>query len=480
MRTSRRKSLVKLKNKGLPTAILGKGTAMRQRLTAFGPYVVFFAAALIMVFMAACGGGGTTMTGPTSTPVPTATPTAAPLSCSTLKARRAERALALSRMIPHLGVPVRPLRVGSGPARRVCPPKGPGFMHCESWIRTDIHSAFTPGGYGPADLQGWYNLAAFSSANGASQTIAIVDAQDDPNAEADLGIYRSQFALPPCTTANGCFMKVNQSGFTSPLPTPDSGWAGEISLDLDMASAICPNCEIVLVEANSEGNTDFYTAEDTAATTCGATVISNSWDGGEYNTEAADEVHFNHPGVMITFASGDNGYNSGIDGYPVGSQYVTGVGGTTLCTALLPGPCVSVGETVWNGGGSDCSQFIAQPAWQAALPAITAVCSNRVTADVAAVADINTPVAVYDTYQSPGWVAYGGTSVATPIIAGVYAIAENGSTIGYGYSYAHTGSLNDITVGNNGTCIGMLLLCNAEVGYDGPTGNGTPHGIGGF
>ncbi len=355
-------------------------------------------------------------------------------------------------------------------------------MHCESWIRTDIHSAVSPSGYSPSDLQGWYNLTAAASANGANQTIAIVDAQDDPNAEADLGVYRSNFGLPACTTANGCFMKVNQNGLATNYPTPDAGWAGEISLDLDMASAICPNCEIVLVEANSQGNTDFFTAEDTAATTCGATVISNSWDGNEYNTEATDEVHFNHPGVMITFASGDSGYpDTAFDGYPTSSQYVTSVGGTTLCTAKLPGPCVSTGETVWSFGGSDCSLYIAQPSWQASLPAITAVCGKRVAADVSAVADPNTGVAVYDTYASPGWVVYGGTSVSTPIIAGVYALAGNGASITAGsYSYAHTGNLNDITSGSNGSCPGLLLLCNAEVGYDGPTGNGTPNGIGGF
>jgi subtilase family serine protease len=355
-------------------------------------------------------------------------------------------------------------------------------MHCESWIRTDISSSFTPSGYGPTSLQTAYNLTGASLANGANQTIAIVDAQDDPKAEADLGIYRSTFSLPPCTTANGCFMKVNETGVAANYPAPDVGWAEEISLDLDMASAICPNCEIVLVEATSQSNTDFYTAEDTAATTCGATVISNSWDGNEYNTETSDEVHFNHPGVMIAFASGDKGYINAADGYPVSSKYVTAVGGTTLCTAPLPGACGgSPGETVWAGSGSDCSVYIAQPAWQAALASITAVCSTRVANDVAAEADPSTGVAIYDTYSDPGWLVFGGTSAATPIVASVYALAGNGAGITAGsYSYSHTSSFNDITSGGNGSCAGVLLLCNAGPGYDGPTGNGSPNGIGGF
>lgn len=281
-------------------------------------------------------------------------------------------------------------------------------------------------------------------------------------------------------------MKVNQSGMTTPAPSTDGtgGWEVEESLDLDMASAICPNCEIVLVEAASESNTDFYTAEDTAATTCGATVISNSWDGGEYNTEASDEVHFNHPGVMITFASGDNGYNNAQDGYPVSSKYVTAVGGTTLCTAPLPGACGgSAGETVWGGSGSDCSQFIVQPAWQAALgSSITSICSMRIANDVAAEADPNTGVAIYDSFggMCSAWCVFGGTSAATPIIGGVYAIAGNGAGITAGsYSYSHLGGMTDITSGSNGSCSGTYL-CNAETGYDGPAGNGSPNGITGF
>src|SRR5262249_48142693 len=152
-----------------------------------------------------------------------------------------------------------------------------------------------------------------------------VDAFDDANAESDLGVYRAQFGLPPCTTANGCFRKVDQNGGTN-YPRGDRGWAEEISLDLDMVSAICPNCKILLVEANTSSFANLATAVDTAAR-LGANVISNSYGGGEYANEVSDESHFNHPGVAVTVSSGDSGFGAE---FPAASQYVTAVGGTTL------------------------------------------------------------------------------------------------------------------------------------------------------
>jgi len=341
-----------------------------------------------------------------------------------------------------------------------------------------------PAGYGPADLQAAYNLSSVSSASGAGQLVAVVDAFDDPNAEADLSVYRGEFALSSCTTADGCFLKVNQVGATSPLPGTDAsgGWEGEEALDLDMVSAICPNCSILLLEANSTSNLDLYAAEDTAATTCGANVISNSWDGDEYSTEVLDEVHFNHAGVMITVASGDSGYGSA---YPATSQYVTAVGGTSL---VMSGSS-RVSESVWNdtygATGSGCSQYIAQPSWQTSLgSAYTSVCANRINNDVSAIADPNTGVAVYDSFHGtmscPGWCVFGGTSAATPIIGAVYALAGNGASLTSGStSYAKLSSLFDITSGSNGSC-GGTYLCTAGAGFDGPTGNGTPNGTGAF
>ncbi|HUY41021.1 MAG TPA: S53 family peptidase [Candidatus Dormibacteraeota bacterium] len=343
-------------------------------------------------------------------------------------------------------------------------------------------------GYYPCMLQSAYNL---DTAAGTGQTIAVVDAYDDPNAEADLGVYRSTFGLAACTTANGCFKKVAQDGSTN-YPTADTGWAGEESLDLDMASAVCPNCHIILVEANSSGNGDLYTAEDEAAT-LGATEISNSWSGAEYNGETTADVYFNHPGIPITVAAGDNGYsdNTGAASpqYPTASKYVTAVGGTSLSPAANTRGWT---EVVWNdmaagngATGSGCSIYEPKPAWQTDTG-----CTTRVYNDVSANGDPQTGVAVYDTYNSGGWGVVGGTSEATPIVAGMYALAGNGATINNGsYPYLNPGHLNDVTSGDDITgdpsgavsCpVGQGYVCTAGVGYDGPTGLGTPDGTGGM
>jgi subtilase family serine protease len=354
---------------------------------------------------------------------------------------------------------------------KVCPSAAAGEARCHSLVRVDNSGqplpTATPSGYGPADLQSAYNLP--SGTAGSGQTIAIVDAFDDPNAESDLAVYRRQFGLSACTTANGCFKKVNQTGGTS-YPRGNSGWAQEISLDLDMASAICPNCHILLVEANSNSFANLAAAVDEAAA-LGANVISNSYGGGEYANEITDQSHYNHPGIAITVSSGDAGY--GVQ-FPAASQYVTAVGGTSLTTAS---DSRGWSETVWSGAGSGCSAYITKQSWQ-----VDPLCSRRTVADVAADADPNTGVAVYDTYRvhPGGWLVFGGTSVAAPIIGSVYALAGNAASVIYGsYSYGHTSSLFDVTSGSNGSC-GGTYLCTGVVGYDGPTGNGTPNGTGGF
>jgi subtilase family serine protease len=353
---------------------------------------------------------------------------------------------------------------------RVCPSAAPETARCHSWVRVDANAqplaSGGPSGYGPADLQSAY---ALSTSGGSGQTIAIVDAFDDGNAEADLAVYRSTFGLPPCTTANGCFQKVDQNGGTH-YPRGDAGWAEEISLDLDMASAICPNCKILLVEAKTNSFANLAAAVDRAAA-MGATVISNSYGGSEFSSEtsASYDGHFNHPGIAITVSSGDAGY--GVE-YPAASQYVTAVGGTHLTHS---GSTWS--ESVWSGAGSGCSAYEPKPSWQS-----DAGCARRTVADVAAVADPNTGVSVYDTYRlhPGGWLVFGGTSVSSPIIAAVYALAGNASSVVYGsFSYSHTSSLNDIISGSNGSC-GGSYLCTGTTGYDGPTGNGTPNGTGAF
>ncbi|HKO16559.1 MAG TPA: S53 family peptidase [Gemmatimonadaceae bacterium] len=353
---------------------------------------------------------------------------------------------------------------------KVCPSAAPGLARCHSLVRVDNSgrplATSAPSGYGPADLRAAYGLTGSGS---TSQTIAIVDAYDDPYAESDLAVYRAQFGLPACTTANGCFRKVNQNGGTS-YPRGNGGWAEEISLDLDMASAICPSCKILLVEATTNSFNNLSTAVDQAAT-LGATVISNSYGGSEYAGEVNDQAHFNHPGIAITVSSGDNGY--GVE-FPAASQYVTAVGGTTLRNAA--GTSRGWSETAWNGAGSGCSAYIPKPTWQTDTG-----CSRRTVSDVSAVADPNTGVAVYDTYRvhPGGWLVFGGTSVASPIIASVYALAGNASVLTYGsFSYSHLSSVFDVTSGSNGSC--GSYLCTAGPGFDGPTGNGTPSGTGAF
>jgi subtilase family serine protease len=346
-------------------------------------------------------------------------------------------------------------------------------------------------GYTPTDLRSAYNLGGTS---GSGRTVAIVDALDDPNAASDLAAYRSAYGLSACTTANGCFRKVNQNGQASPLPAGDYGWAEEESLDLDMVSAICPSCHILLVEANSATTDDLDAAEDTAASTSGVVAVSNSWGGAEDSTIRAADSHFDHPGVAITASSGDSGY--GVI-WPASSPYVTAVGGTSLSTASNSRGWT---ETAWGsalggeGAGSGCSGYEPKPSWQH-----DSGCAKRTVADVSAVADPNTGVAVYDTYNScgtsaycdvllslglatgaDGWVQVGGTSASSPIVASVYALAGNTSSVTYGsYPYAHTSALNDVTSGTNGSCSGSYL-CTAGTGYDGPTGLGTPNGTGAF
>jgi subtilase family serine protease len=341
-----------------------------------------------------------------------------------------------------------------------------------------------PTGFGPADLQSAYRVGGLRS---GGRTVAIVDAFDDPNAEADLGAYRKQYGLTACTTANGCFHKVNGNGATSPLPTADAGWAEEESLDLDMVSSLCPDCHIRLVEAAGADTASLNTAEDTAAAS-GAVAVSNSWGGSEDSTITASDSHFNHPGVAITASSGDSGY--GVL-WPASSPYVTAVGGTSLSKASNSRGWT---ETAWSSAGSGCSGFEAKPSWQHDTG-----CAKRTVADVSAVADPNTGVAVYDTYNTcgsssfcdilielglvagaDGWVQVGGTSAASPIIAGVYALAGNSGSVNYGsYPYGHVSALFDVTSGSNGSC-GGSYLCTGGPGYDGPTGLGTPNGTGAF
>lgn len=349
-----------------------------------------------------------------------------------------------------------------------------GHARCMGVARADtlsngavrLHSSAAPQGLGPDDIRSAYNLGSASS---GGKTVAIVDAYDDPNAESDLKEYRAQYGLPECTSDNGCFTKVDQRGGTD-YPAGNQGWATEITLDLDAVSAACPDCHILLVEADSASMADLGAAVNTAADTDGVVAISNSYGGGESSGEtSSDDKYFHHQGIAVTASSGDSGF--GVS-YPAASPYVTAVGGTTLQQDSSERGWT---ETAWSGAGSGCSSYEAKPSWQA-----DSGCDKRSVTDVSAVADPQTGLAIYDTYGQSGWLTVGGTSLSSPLIAGVYAQAGNaGDVQGASYAYSHTDALNDVTSGSNGSCQ-TSYLCTARQGYDGPTGLGTPNGTGAF
>ncbi len=318
----------------------------------------------------------------------------------------------------------------------------------------------------PADIQSAYKVTGLSA---GGRTVAIVDAYGYPNAERDLGIYRSQWGLSSCTTANGCLRVINQTGGTS-LPRFDAGWAGEQALDLDAVSATCPSCKIVLVQAKSASLTDLGTAVNTAAQQAGVAAISNSYGGGDL-ADSSYGAAYDHPGIAVTASTGDNGYQGG--SFPASSHYVTAVGGTSL---VKDSSARGWSESAWSGAGSGCTSLNTAPTGQST--AMTS-CSGRAIADVSAVADPNTGLATYapTTQSSSSWAQYGGTSLSAPIVASVYALS--GNTAGYANTlpYSHSAGLFDVTSGSNGTCTSW---CTARSGWDGPTGLGTPNGTSAF
>ncbi|HEV7942376.1 MAG TPA: S8 family serine peptidase [Solirubrobacteraceae bacterium] len=431
------------------------------------------------------------------------------------------------------------------------------------------------GSYGlrPEDLQNAYFHGLSPQAPVSEpQTIALVDAYNDYEAEADLTKYDQEFGLGELARCGAgqtsdCFEQVNQQGESGNPPFPRSeselidtedaclsskterkarerdceqaqeadGWAVEISTDIEVARGICQNCRIVLVEADSSSYADLEKAEN-AAVGLGATEVSNSWGGGE---PQSDSPAFDHPKVVITASAGDDGYLNWTEAaeaeaakesyysganYPASSPHVVAVGGTKL--TLTGGARAS--ETAWNedpdpaGGdegatGGGCSSSFSAPIWQSSVPDWSQVgCgSKRAVSDVAADADPYTGVAVYDTMpylraevnakgeeqvlRTPlKWVPIGGTSVASPIIASIFALAGGAHGVEYPaqtlYSHRGQSSLYDVTSGGNGKCDGLyascsgslsssldcgeaFLICKATTGYDGPTGVGAPNGI---
>jgi len=374
-----------------------------------------------------------------------------------------------------------------------CAPAQPGQATCMSIVptahlwrpasATQIAPA-TNGPYFPNDLRNAYKLVGASANRGKGKTIAIVDAFNNPNAGKDLGKYRSIFHLPRCTKANGCLRIVNQNGNAKPLPPNRVGWGVEISLDLDMVSAICPKCHILLVEANNASLSNLGAAVRTAVNK-GAKFVSNSWGGPEFTGQNRFSHFFNHPGRVITFASGDAGFGTT---FPADLQFVTSIGGTRL-VHRAGGRGWS--ESVWGvstahqpGTASGCSNGEAKPSWQLVDFKSSGGCLTRTENDVAAVADPATGVAVYDSFGTNGHpgIVVGGTSAATPIITATYALAGSPKTRTYPaqYPYLRSGHFFDVTTGANGTCGPRQYLCHGEPRYDGPTGLGTPNGITGL
>ncbi len=392
----------------------------------------------------------------------------------------------------------------------------------------------------PSNLRTAYNLLG-TPPPASTQTIALVNAYDDPKAESDLASYDKEFSLPPCTEVSGCFRKVNQAGNKSPLPPsntegrePEAGWALEISTDIEVAHGICESCHILLVEANSAEFSELEIAEETAVR-LGASEISNSWGGPE---AGEDSKAFNHAGIVITAAAGDSGYldwgaekeeERGLPDYPASSPHVVAVGGTRL----LQSHGVREGETVWNDGGQNtkgeiegagaggggCSTSFLAPSWQLSVPdwEFVGCGADRAVADVSADADPYTGVAVYDSTpvteegeEIKGWNVLGGTSVASPIIAAVFGLAGGAHGVEYPAETmyenlaASPSSLHDVELGSNGKCSKPFdtvnglsgctpaeeaassgcsapeLICLAGKGYDGPSGVGTPNGIAAF
>ncbi len=321
---------------------------------------------------------------------------------------------------------------------------------------------------GPAQIQAAYDLPH----TGAGGTVAVVDAGGYANAESDLAVFRGYYGLPACTTANGCFAKVDQNGGTN-YPPEDSGWSVETALDLDAVSSACPACHILLVEGNTASLDDLGTAVDTAATR-DPVAISNSYGvPGEDSTELGGEHYYDHKGIAVTASTGDTG---NVTNWPATSPNVVAVGGTTLTADSSPRGWT---ETAWAGGGSGCSPYEPRPGYQADID--TNCPNNKAIADLAADADPSTGLGIYNTSGENGWAQYGGTSLSSPLVAAMYALAGPPASGTYPVSYpyddpARSGDINDVTSGSNGTC--GTVLCTAGPGWDGPTGLGTPNGIG--
>jgi hypothetical protein len=375
----------------------------------------------------------------------------------------------------------------SGPVMRVaCPAARRGYDRCFTLYRPETTvnraiaagltgSASQPKGWGPRALEAAYNLPV---ARSSDQAVALSIAFDTPKLGQYLALYRKHYGLPPCTTANGCFRKVNQQGQASPLPRSGvhTGWDLEATLDVSMISAACPRCKILVVEAKNPSIVNLAATENTAVR-LGADVVSNSYGSRETGFSQTVASAYDHPRHTLVVSSGDFGFTAAQS--PANLATVTAVGGTRLSRAHN---ARGWSETVWNqsygASGSGCSAYVAKPGWQHDQH-----CPGRTVADISAVA---TNVPIYNANYG-GWITVAGTSISAPLVAGIYGLAGNASTAGGpARLYRHTSHLFDVTTGNNalfsrpGQACGDDYLCAAKQGYDAPTGLGTPDGTGAF
>lgn len=359
----------------------------------------------------------------------------------------------------------------------VCSAASGGNVACLAKVRAradgTVQAAAThaslPAGLSPAQLRSAYGVP--QSIGGR---VAVIVAYDDPSAKTDLDQYSQTFALPVLpncgrTVQTGCFAKYDQRGGTF-YPQRNRGWAFEASLDVQTVHAMCPTCRIDLIEAGSASIANLTAAVDRGVI-LGSQVVSMSWGAGEFSSETAYDTHFAAPGVSFVAASGDAGYGAS---WPAASAHIIAAGGTTLS---LDAAGNRTAETAWNGTGSGCSAYEAKPVWQTDTG-----CTRRTIGDVAAVADPATGAAVFSSYSpyGSGWFQVGGTSLATPLIASLVAVAgpsNQSSVLTKLYSSAGSPNIFDVTSGSNGTCT-PSYLCSAGSGYDGPTGLGAPIGLG--
>ena len=372
---------------------------------------------------------------------------------------------------------------------------------CDSEIVTVAQGSPTPmatlvpGGYSAAELAAAYHLP--DAASGTSATVAIIDGGGYPSVEAVLARYRTQFGLPPCTVSAGCLKVVDYQG--GPPLRPDGTdeereLSAETALDVEMVSAACPACKILLVQAPTQ---DFYLSSQhtpaqavpsiakavEVAIRSGAAAVSMSFgypSTKDINTGPVSAV-FSHPGIAFVASSGDSGYHGNVHGYwPQNLPTVVSVGGTALYQSDS-----GFTSSAWNEAGSACETDLPPAHGQPA--AVSAYCSgHRASSDVSAVSDPSTGVAVYDSYGIGGWYVAGGTSAAAPVIAAMFARAGHTSRVdGPSTLYsAPAGAFTDISVGQNGAAHSCQTtapqLCVSGPGWDGPTGIGTPNGLAGF